>query len=139
MQGKEENINRIQLTEETGKIKEGFINEKLELLSLKGNCELHNFWASLWIHELLKRRRDVCEDYLERKEKDLLLYDNAGMLLDYYPWFRFCLLEENPIYNNKYLVYFNSKNNSELQNKLLINLQKKKLLSKELTIDINEE
>lgn len=139
MQGKEENINRIQLTEETGKIKEGFINEKLELLSLKGNCELHNFWAVLWLHELLKSQRDVCENYLERKEKDLLLYDKTGMLLDYYPWFRFCLVEENPIYNGKYLVYFNSKNNSELQNKLLINLQKKKLLSKELTIDINEE
>lgn len=52
MQGKENNINRIKLTKTSKNIPEGFITRDLNLLSLKGYCDFHNFWASLWIHEL---------------------------------------------------------------------------------------
>ena len=56
----------------------------------------------------MKKRKDVCEDYLQRKDSDMILYNPADMLLDYYPWIRFCSYTTD----NKltYLAYYNGKN-----------------------------
>ncbi len=137
MQGKENNITRIKLTKKYNNIPEGFITSDLNLLSLKGCYDLQDFWASLWLHELIKKRKDVCEDYLQRKGSDMILYNPADMLLDYYPWIRFCSYTTD----NKltYLAYYNGKRNSELQNEFLKELQIQRRLTKQNMIDISEE
>lgn len=87
----------------------------------------------------MKKRKDVCEDFLQRKDEDIILYDAAGMLLDYYPWIRFCSYGGGNEIKLTYLAYYNGKRNSDLQNEFLEELQNQRRLTKENTIDLSEE
>ncbi len=139
MVGIEENVIREKIKKDYKDLPECFINEKLEMLSLKGSLDLHNFWARMWLHPLLMRQSSVCEEYIkERMKEDFFCEDVASLLQQYYPWIRFAsVMSDNE--TSIYFATYYKKNLSKKQWEFLKELEEQKLLLSRFKIDLGKE
>lgn len=139
MEGKEKNVIKQKIVNANYEnLQECFITENLEMLSLDSMRELHNFWARMWVHELLSTNADVCVSYLKalNEDNDLIYYEQASFLQKYYNWIRFCIITD---YNTAdYVLTYNSQNCSKLQKEFINDLMERKLVLPNFIIDTND-
>ncbi len=130
IQGLEDNILKEKIKEPYDDLQECFINENLEMLTLKGPLDLHNFWAKMWLHSLMMRDALVCADYIEQlqMDDDLIYYDSAGFLQRYYHWIRFAKTTIGSKSGTTYYATYYQNQLSKMQQDFLETLELKKLL-----------
>lgn len=133
----EKTIVHAVVKEDGSNLTESFIDEQGKMIYLDTPKNSHNFWANTFLHYKLIKSKEVCQKYQQLIEKtsDFIYFNQGDFIMEIYPWMRFCMIwDKNTIEN---LIIYDSRTITSEQQKLLIELKRKKLLSPAYILDRN--
>lgn len=138
IEGCESNIVCNNLPENLEELPECFLDEDCHIIYLNNDFAFHNFWANMWIHQMLMSDKNFCLEYMKNvDEYGILERDSASFLMEFYPWMRLARIALN-MHEETMLLVFNSLHASLKQKNLIHELQDKKLLLNRFLKDMND-
>jgi len=135
MERKEKYIKRQRIPKNYENIEECFIDKDGNMVSLDSSVELHNFWATMWIHDLLMKDKKICKSYQKRlKDEVLMVYDQAELFIQYMQMMQCSIILESR--GSSVVMRYNSSSLSSVQKEILEQMKSIGLLKDIYSLDM---